>query len=67
MPNTNCFAIRPGSIFATSDGVFKVVGNHTLDQKLFTRRVDNPKITKVFRYRAGQEINLRWKPTEHRN
>ena len=57
-----CFSLRPGTIFATSEGVWKVKTNNTLRQTLHVYLINDPSRTKTFHYRAGQEISIRWAP-----
>jgi hypothetical protein len=64
---TNCFAIRPGSIFAYKDQVWKVTRNDTLAQILSLASMTGPTQTKRIRYRAGDEINLRWTPYDRQS
>lgn len=62
----SCITIRPGTILGIKGEAYKVTQNYTLDQILELRRIESPHLTKSFRYSAGQEIHVRWTPSESR-
>jgi len=59
--NTNCFAIRPGSIFKYKNEIWKVLENDTLNQILVILSRDSQSRKRIH-YSSGMEINLRWTP-----
>ena len=67
MPRQNVFAVRPGSILRAWDTTWKVLENDTLDQTLLLGEIENLGHRKLVRYRAGQEIFVRWSPHNTRH
>lgn len=59
----NAFAVRPRSILRAWDKSWKVLSNDTLSMTLRLVELDaaHPE-HKTVRYRAGQEVRLRWAP-----
>ena len=68
MPKTNCFSVRPGSLFNYRGVTYKVLENDTLTCTLHAKEVDKirPKRIRIG-YHPGQEIFLRWVPHKLRD
>lgn len=60
-----CISLRPGTLLGYQGKVWRVISNDTLLQRFTCSQVDS-KITKSFRYRPGQEIQVRWIPDTRR-
>lgn len=65
MANQNCFSLRPGTKFGFQGFVWRVTDNDTLNMTFTAVRAEKGiRFRKTFRYRPGQEIEIRWKPDE---
>lgn len=62
MPKQAALSMRPGTILGYRGEAYKVIKNNTLDQVFTMELIENPRITKRIRYRAGDVLDVRWVP-----
>lgn len=64
MAKQQTISMRPGSIMGYQGKSWRVIANDTLIQRFTIQLMEKPYTTKSFNYHAGDEISLRWCPTE---
>ena len=62
----NCYSLRPGTILGYKGESWKVIANDTLSRRFTLRTLYPPYQRKSFNYSPGQEIDIRWSPSDRR-